>query len=206
MAETENIQEEPVAGGAAAEQAAADSEAVVMESHAALKLALAELEKKCADLEREDKYRMAEFDNYRRRTRLEQDEMRKTAAKALLTELLDIEDGFVHAFDGESPADFAAWREGIGLLARKFHGILEKHGVQAIAAEGNEFDPALHEALFVVDEGDHEGQKVVQVLQRGYLLQEKLLRPAKVKVARGSGGAPAERENDSGRADAAGAN
>lgn len=192
MAETNELQEEPVETDATAEfdqqGDAVKQEAVVMEAHEELKRALTELEKKCADLEREDKYRMAEFDNYRRRTRLEQEELRKTAAKALLVELLDVEDGFTNALTGEAPADFAAWREGIELVARKFRGILQRHGVEEIAADGADFDPALHEALFVVDEGEHAGQKVVQVLQRGYLLQDKVLRPAKVKVARGLGG------------------
>ena len=152
-----------------------------------LKARLAELERQCEELKKEDKYRMAEFDNFRRRTRAEQEELRKTAAKALLTELLDIEDGFASAVDGSETADFAAWKEGVMMIARKFRSLLEKHGVQPIEALGSEFDPGLHEALFVVDEGEHEGQQVAQVMQRGYLLHDKVLRLAKVKVARGQG-------------------
>ena len=150
-----------------------------------LKARLAELEKTCEDLIKEDKYRMAEFDNYRRRTRLEQEELRKTATKSLLVELLDIEDGFVNAFDGSETADLVAWKEGITLIARKFHSLLEKYGVKPIEADGSEFDPLHHEAIVMVDEGDHEGLLVTQVIQSGYLLHDKVLRLAKVKVARG---------------------
>lgn len=148
---------------------------------------LAKLEEECQELKKEDKYRMAEFDNFRRRTRAEQEELRKTAAKALLLELLDIEDGFANAIDGSETADFAAWKEGVLMIVKKFRSLLEKYGVQPIDALGSEFDPGLHEALFVVDEGEHEGQQVVQVMQRGYLLNDKVLRLAKVKVARGQG-------------------
>ena len=144
-----------------------------------------ELEEQCTALQREEKYRMAEFDNYRRRTRQEQEEFRKIAAKDLLAELLDIEDGFENARVSLNVADPAAWREGFDLIVRKFTSLLEKYGVKPIDAEGNPFDPAVHEALFVTDEGDHDGEIVAQVLQRGYLLHEKVLRLAKVKVARG---------------------
>jgi len=165
---------------------------------------VAELEEQCAALQREEKYRLAEFDNYRRRTRQEQEEFRKMAAKELLAELLDIEDGFAnaqaslsgsnaeHSEQSKSDDCFIAWREGFDLIVRKFSCLLEKYGVKLIEAEGSAFDPAVHEALFVADEGNHEGEIVAQVLQRGYLLNDKVLRLAKVKVARGLGKAADE--------------
>jgi molecular chaperone GrpE len=172
--------------------AAAEDEAC---TEASLLARVAELEAKCAELQREEKYRLAEFDNFRRRTRQEQDELRRSAAKDLLAELLDIEDGFAGARASSGESDPAAWREGIELIARKFSSILEKNGVKPLDAEGSAFDPSLHEALFVADEGDHEGEIVGQVLQRGYLLHDKVLRLAKVKVLRGlgkAGGVPQE--------------
>jgi len=181
--DTEHTTEEPVPA-----PDSGDEMARLTAENEALKARLGELEKQCEDLKKEDKYRLAEFENFRRRTRTEQEEMRKSAAKALLVELLDIEDGFANAIEGSETADLAAWREGVVMIARKFRGILEKHGVQPIDAQDSEFDPGFHEALFVVDEGEHKGQKVVQVMQRGYLLHDKVLRLAKVKVARGQGG------------------
>jgi len=166
-------------------------------ARAALAARVTELEEKCAALEREEKYRLAEFDNFRRRTRQEQEELRKSAARDLLAELLDIEDGFANAEAGWSESDPAAWREGVGLIARKFSSILEKYGVKPIEAEGAAFDPAVHEALFVADEGEHEGELVGQVLQRGYLLNDKVLRLAKVKVLRGLGKAGQAAEDTS---------
>jgi len=179
---------EPAVDESALASDSGDEVARLTAENEALKARLGELEKQCEDLKKEDKYRLAEFENFRRRTRTEQEEMRKSAAKALLVELLDIEDGFANAIEGSETADLAAWREGVIMIAKKFRGILEKHGVQPIDAQDSEFDPGFHEALFVVDEGEHKGQKVVQVMQRGYLLHDKVLRLAKVKVARGQGG------------------
>jgi len=181
--DTEHTTEEPVPV-----PDSGDEMARLTAENETLKARLSELEKQCEDLKKEDRYRLAEFENFRRRTRIEQEEMRKSAAKALLVELLDIEDGFANAIEGSETADLAAWREGVIMIAKKFRGILEKHGVQPIDAQDSEFDPGFHEALFVVDEGEHKGQKVVQVMQRGYLLHDKVLRLAKVKVARGQGG------------------
>lgn len=160
-------------------------EALIAEKKA-LEARVAQLEEANAALQREEKYHLAEFDTFRRRVRQEQEELRKNAARELLAELLDIQDGFVNAQAGWSESDPAAWREGIDLIARKFSSILEKYGVQVSSGEGSAFDPAIHEALFVVDEGEHEGEIVSQVLQRGYLLNDKVLRLAKVKVARGA--------------------
>ena len=160
---------------------------LLQEEKTILEARIAELEEQCATLQREEKYHLAEFDNYRRRTRQEQEEFRKIAAKDLLAELLDIEDGFENAKATLNASDPVAWREGFDLIVRKFSSLLEKYGVKTIEAEGTPFDPAVHEALFVIDEGDHEGEIVAQVLQRGYLLHEKVLRLAKVKVARGHG-------------------
>ncbi|HPN82426.1 MAG TPA: nucleotide exchange factor GrpE, partial [Spirochaetota bacterium] len=159
--DTEHTTEEPVPA-----PDSGDEMARLTAENEALKARLGELEKQCEDLKKEDKYRLAEFENFRRRTRTEQEEMRKSAAKALLVELLDIEDGFANAIEGSETADLAAWREGVIMIAKKFRGILEKHGVQPIDAQDSEFDPGFHEALFVVDEGEHKGQKVVQVMQR----------------------------------------
>jgi molecular chaperone GrpE len=167
----------------------------LQEEKVSLEARIAELEEQCTALQREEKYRLAEFDNYRRRTRQEQEEFRKMAAKELLAELLDIEDGFANAQSGWSESDPAAWREGFDLIVHKFSSILEKYGVKLIEAEGCPFDPAVHEALFVADEGGHEGEIVAQVLQRGYFLNEKVLRLAKVKVARGLGKAGQAQEN-----------
>jgi molecular chaperone GrpE len=150
-----------------------------------LALRIEALEEEVASLKREEKYHLAEFDTFRRRTRQEQEEFRKSAARDLLAELLDIEDGFRSAEAGWSESDPDAWREGIEIIARKFAALLERHGVKPIEAEGSVFDPAIHEALFVVDEGDHEGEIVGQVIQRGYFLNDKVLRLAKVKVSRG---------------------
>ncbi|MDR2733741.1 MAG: nucleotide exchange factor GrpE [Spirochaetota bacterium] len=164
----------------------ASADALKVEN-AALIERVAQLEEANAALVREEKYRLAEFDTFRRRARQEQEELRKNAARELLAELLDIEDGFAGAQAGWSESDPAAWREGIDLIARKFSSILEKYGVQESSGEGSVFDPAIHEAVFVVDEGEHSGEIVAQVLQRGYLLNEKVLRLARVKVARGLG-------------------
>lgn len=123
----------------------------------------------------------ADFENHRKRVRREQEETRKFATERLVKELLEVLGNFERALTaGGSPE---ALREGVALVARQFRGILEKEGLQPIAAEGAAFDPSLHEAVSrEVAEGVPEGT-VVREYERGYTLHGKVVRPARVGVA-----------------------
>ncbi|MBX5436462.1 MAG: nucleotide exchange factor GrpE [Alicyclobacillaceae bacterium] len=127
----------------------------------------------------------ADFDNFRRRTRQEREELQQFAARKLLEELLPVVDNFERALasvNAESQAD--SIRTGIEMVYRQLTAVLERQGVQPMNAAGQPFDPNFHQA--VMQEPAAEGQPaglVVEELQRGYLLHGKVLRPALVKVS-----------------------
>ena len=127
----------------------------------------------------------AEFSNYRKRVEKEKAEYAQFANAVLLTKLLEVMDGFDAAFHA-IPEKFHSepWVEGIRLVEQKLKRVLESEGVKPIEAQGKEFDPNFHEAMFhEVSPGAPEGQ-VLSEFQRGYLLGERVLRPSRVKVAK----------------------
>jgi molecular chaperone GrpE len=127
---------------------------------------------------------MAEFDNYRRRTLNEKAEMIKNAGEKILFELLPIVDDFERAIKAnESIEDVQHLKEGFKLIYDKFVKLLKKQGVSEIEALDKDFDPELHDALtkIPVDDPDKK-DKVVDVLEKGYYLNDKILRHSKVVV------------------------
>ena len=129
----------------------------------------------------------AEFENFRRRTMKEKAELIRGAAEGVATKLLDVMDAlFAARIASENGAGQAAadrLREGIGLISAKLEGVLESEGVRAIETEiGADFDPHVHEALAQVPSDELPAHAIHSVVQRGYLLGEKVLRPARVTV------------------------
>lgn len=127
----------------------------------------------------------AEFENYRKRSAREQQEFRDYAVAEAVKTLLPILDSLDRALKTNA-ASLEDFRSGIELIDKQFHAALAKVGVEPIEAEGQEFDPNLHQAIQMVDSGEVEDNHVLQELQRGYKLKERLLRPAMVRVARNS--------------------
>ncbi len=84
-----------------------------------------------------------------------------------------------------SGAEAEAWANGIELIVRKMQAILEAEGVKRIPAETEEFDPARHEAITYEESPEHENGEIIEVVQQGYTLGDRVLRPALVRVARG---------------------
>ncbi|MGB8887784.1 MAG: nucleotide exchange factor GrpE [Candidatus Korobacteraceae bacterium] len=125
----------------------------------------------------------AEFDNFRKRNAKEQMEYREYALADALKQLLPILDSLDRAakIDAASLEDF---QSGIELIDKQFHDALAKLGVQPISAEGALFDPGLHQAVQMVDTNEAEDNHILDELQRGYKLKDRLLRPAMVRVAR----------------------
>jgi molecular chaperone GrpE len=125
----------------------------------------------------------AEFDNFRKRNTKQQQEYREYALAEALQTLLPILDSLDRALkiNAASVEDF---RSGIELIDKQFHDALAKVGVQPIPAEGELFDPNLHQAVQMVETSETEDNHVIDELQRGYKLKDRLLRPAMVRVAR----------------------
>ena len=127
----------------------------------------------------------AEFANYRKRVEREQDEARSRIAGETLLRVLAILDDLDRALrDRPAEGEAAAWAEGIELIYRKFQALLEAEGIQLIQAEGQAFDPALHEALSHEESEAHDEGQVIEVVQRGYRIGDRVLRPALVRVAK----------------------
>jgi molecular chaperone GrpE len=127
--------------------------------------------------------KLAEFDNFRKRTDREREELQRTASEGTIRELLPIVDNFERALQHAGNGDPEAFRQGVEMIARQLLDTLEREGLAAIDPEGESFDPELHEAVQRVDETDHEPGCVVQVLNKGYTLAGRLIRPAMVAVA-----------------------
>ncbi len=127
----------------------------------------------------------AEFENARRRTLKEQQDFRDYAAAEAIKSLLPVLDSFERALQTKS--DAAEFRNGIDLIYKQLQAALGKLSLQPIAAKGNPFDPHFHEAIEMVDTTDAPDHQVIEELQRGYKLKDRLLRPAMVKVARNPG-------------------
>jgi molecular chaperone GrpE len=125
----------------------------------------------------------AEFENFRKRNTKAQQEYRDYALADALKALLPILDSLDNALktNAASLQDFHA---GIELIDKQFHDVLAKLGVEPVPAEGAPFDPNVHQAIQMVDTEEAEDNHVIDELQRGYRLKDRLLRPAMVRVAR----------------------
>jgi molecular chaperone GrpE len=125
----------------------------------------------------------ADFENARKRAAREQQDHRDYAVTDAVKAILPILDSFDRALASPNP-QAAEFRSGIELINKQLHDALMKLGVQPIPAKGEPFDPRLHQAIEMVDTDEEVDQHVIDELQRGYKLKDRLLRPSMVRVAR----------------------
>jgi molecular chaperone GrpE len=128
----------------------------------------------------------AEFDNYRKRMERERRELSDYAAAEAIKDLLPILDNFERALQAPAGPEADSFRKGIDLIHKQLLDLLKKRGVKPLEVVGADFDPNFHEAVIHEVSDQHREGEVMQELQRGYLLGDRLLRPAMVKVAKGS--------------------
>jgi molecular chaperone GrpE len=126
----------------------------------------------------------AEFDNYRKRIERERREQSESAAASLLVEILPVVDNLERALLAPSGPEAAGYRAGVELILRQLGDTLRKRGVTPIEALGTDFDPRVHQAVSQESSDTHRDGEVMQEMQRGYMLGDRLLRPAMVKVAK----------------------
>lgn len=122
----------------------------------------------------------ADFENYRRRTQREKEELYSLAAEQMVLKFLPVLDNLERALKA---TEGEGWREGVEMTLRQFRDLLYREGITSIEAEGEPFDPNLHDAVMQV-EGDQEEPLVVEVFQKGYRFRDKVIRPSMVKVSR----------------------
>ncbi|MBW2145644.1 MAG: nucleotide exchange factor GrpE [Deltaproteobacteria bacterium] len=131
----------------------------------------------------------AELDNYRKRAAREKEELIRRGNENVLREMISVMDNleraFNHAHDSENAGTIL---DGIHRIMDQFSSALKKFGVEPIQAKGSQFDPHLHEAVMQVESRDLPPNAVVEELEKGYLFNNRLLRPAKVSVAKSPGG------------------
>lgn len=127
----------------------------------------------------------ADFDNYKKRAAREKEEWIKIANEDLIKAVLPFIDNLERAVNhSENMKDTGVLIEGVRLTVQQLLQALNKFGVSPIESLGKSFDPAIHEAMLVVETDQHEPNQVVEEFQKGYLLNDRLLRPATVSVSK----------------------
>ena len=149
----------------------------------------APVEDKAAALEAELKEKsdrilrlQADFENFRRRTAKEKEELAAVITQNILGDLLPLLDNFERAMAVEQ-TDGEAFQKGVEMIFTQLREVMEKHGLENIEAEGAPFDPNVHQAVMRVENPDVEDGTVTQVLQKGYQAKGRVIRPAMVQVA-----------------------
>lgn len=124
----------------------------------------------------------ADFQNFKRRVEKEKGDIYAYANEKIVVDLLDVIDNFERALDHSSDNN-ESFAEGMSMIFKQFKGVLEKNGVEEINSLGEQFDPNFHHAVMTESSEEFKSDHVIQVLQKGYMLNKKVIRPAMVKVA-----------------------
>ena len=179
-----NIEDEETLEEAPVEEAAVESEEAKAEEPAEEKDPLEKAQAEIEELKTQLLYKAAEFDNYRKRTLKERAELILNGGEKVITAILPILDDMERAIEnGEKTDDPEVLREGMTLIHQKFMKTLESQGVTKIETDDADFDTDLHEAVAMVPGmGDDKKGKVIDCLQKGYKLNDKVIRHAKVAV------------------------
>jgi molecular chaperone GrpE len=173
-ADTATVVEETEASEAVGEVQELDAQAIELEGL-----------RKLADENHERYMRVqADYDNFRRRSRLEKEDFAKYASAKLIELLLPIVDNFERALaSSQQVKDFDAIIKGIEMTAKQLEQVLTEEGLKAIESVGQPFNPDFHQAIMQVESEEHDEGIIVEEIQKGYILKDKVLRPALVKVS-----------------------
>jgi molecular chaperone GrpE len=143
-----------------------------------------ELEAKLEEAENRILRLQADFENFRRRTRLDREAAEKYRAQSLVTDILPVLDNFERALKVEADDEKSkSILQGMEMIYRQLLDALKKEGVEAIDCVGMQFDPHLHHAVMQVEDSEYESNIVVEELQKGYKLKDRVIRPSMVKVS-----------------------
>jgi molecular chaperone GrpE len=132
----------------------------------------------------------ADFDNYKKRVLKEKEEFLKFSQENLLKEVLPVLDNLERALavlrghEQEATPAFASMKQGVEMVLRQFWGVLENHGVTKIKAAGEKFDPRMHEVMLQEESSEHPDETVLEELLSGYMIHDRVLRPAQVKISK----------------------
>ena len=180
--ETAEASEETAEEAAAEETAETETEPEEKKEEASDKREESEAEKQLADMNAKYVRLMADFQNQKKRFEKEKADIYQFANEDIVKSLLEVIDNFERALDA-SQDDGSKFREGMEMIFKQLMGALEKAGVSEIKALGEEFDPNFHNAVMMEETDEVESNKVSGVMQKGYTLNSKVIRPSMVKVA-----------------------
>jgi len=144
---------------------------------------LAKLQAEKAELAETLVRRQADFENYRKRIERERKEESRRAQSRLIEDLLPVLDGFERALSAHDDPAYEEYRKGLELIYKQLWDTLARHGLERIDADGKPFDPNFHMAIDRVETHDHPDGTVIDVLQQGYRIHDRVLRPSAVRVA-----------------------
>lgn len=139
------------------------------------------LRREVAELRDRSVRALAELDNYRKRAERERQDIRRYALVEPMRDFLDVVDNLERAMD--AGGSFEDLKTGVEMILSQMRDLLRQHGVKGVEAQGQPFDPNFHEAVVRVEKAGLDQPEVIQELQRGYKIHDRLLRPARVKVA-----------------------
>ncbi len=167
-----------------AENESENAEESITDETAELNNKIESLEKELENSKKEYLFLMAEFDNFRKRTLKEKSEIIKNGAESAMRDLLPVVDDFERALQAiNENNEIEGLKEGVSLIYNKFIKYLEKNGVKAIDSNNKDFDTELHEAVTTFPAADESQKgKIIDTVQKGYTLNDKVLRHAKVVV------------------------
>ena len=174
--EAEEAEASPAEGGAEAEAPEEPKEEVT--------LAKEELEKlQAAVQEKEERVLrlQADFENFRRRTAKEKEELSAVVTQGILKDMLPLLDNFERAMAAEAK-DIDSFKQGVEMIFKQFGEVLVKNGLEHIEVEGQKFDPNFHQAVMRVENPDLEDETIAQELQKGYMVKGRVIRPSMVQV------------------------
>ena len=175
---------------AAVEARGSDTPSARLPARELLEQRIQALEQEKAELEERLVRLHADFENHRKRTLREKQEALSYGHENVVKDVLVVVDNLDRAIEHasvSSGADFEGMLQGVELVRRELLAVLAKHGVSPIEAEGEGFDPNIHEALAQTADERIPAGRVARMLQKGYRLRDRLLRPARVMVSKGPG-------------------
>ncbi|ACJ18115.1 nucleotide exchange factor GrpE [Coxiella burnetii] len=184
--EAEEEQEQEEGGGDGSQEMEPHRDGLEFPSREKLEGQLTRMERKVDEYKTQYLRAQAEMDNLRKRIEREKADIIKFGSKQLITDLLPVADSLIHGLESPASEDpqVKSMRDGMSLTLDLLHNTLAKHGVQVINPNpGDPFDPALHEAMSVQAVPDAKPDTIIQVLQKGYQLNGRVLRAARVIVA-----------------------
>ena len=179
--EAEEGEEVPAEGEAPAEQEAVEEKdelTLAKEEIESLKTQVQEKEERALRLQ-------ADFENFRRRTAKEKEELSAVVTQGILKDMLPLLDNFERAMAAEAK-DIDSFKQGVEMIFKQFGEVLVKNGLEHIEVEGQKFDPNFHQAVMRVENPDLEDETIAQELQKGYMVKGRVIRPSMVQVVANS--------------------